>query len=99
MENFVPGFRGGDGFFSVFGVFFPAATGIMAGANISGDLAKPEEAIPKGTLLAIFLTTIVYLSAVWMTGSTCLRDAPLECVFNGTTDCQFGLMNDAQVRT
>ncbi|KAL8197232.1 UNVERIFIED_CONTAM: hypothetical protein K2H54_017288 [Gekko kuhli] len=37
-ENFGPDFRGGEGFFSVFAIFFPAATGILAGANISGDL-------------------------------------------------------------
>jgi len=51
-ENFVPDYRYQNGeqhnFFSVFAIFFPAATGILAGANISGDLRvsiKPVETV------------------------------------------------------
>ncbi|KAA0703594.1 Solute carrier family 12 member 2 [Triplophysa tibetana] len=59
-ENFGPDFRG-QTFFSVFSIFFPAATGILAGANISGDLADPQMAIPRGTMLAILITGLVYV--------------------------------------
>ncbi|XP_010115776.1 PREDICTED: solute carrier family 12 member 3-like, partial [Chlamydotis macqueenii] len=61
-QNFVPSWRGPEGsFFGLFSIFFPSATGILAGANISGDLKDPAVAIPKGTLMAIFWTTMSYL--------------------------------------
>ncbi|XP_048706380.1 solute carrier family 12 member 2 isoform X2 [Caretta caretta] len=74
-ENFGPDFRDGETFFSVFAIFFPAATGILAGANISGDLADPQSAIPKGTLLAIVITTLVYIGMAISVGSCVVRDA------------------------
>uniref|UniRef100_A0A8D2MM45 Solute carrier family 12 member 2 n=1 Tax=Zonotrichia albicollis TaxID=44394 RepID=A0A8D2MM45_ZONAL len=75
MENFGPDFRQEETFFSVFAIFFPAATGILAGANISGDLADPQSAIPKGTLLAILITTLVYAGIAVSVGSCVVRDA------------------------
>ena len=49
MENFRPNFSGAESFFSVFAIFFPAATGILAGANISGDLKVTVEIDPKNS--------------------------------------------------
>ncbi|KAM6430475.1 solute carrier family 12 member 3 isoform 3-T3 [Liasis olivaceus] len=75
-QNFVPDWRGPDGsFFSLFSIFFPSATGILAGANISGDLKDPAVAIPKGTLMAIFWTTVSYLVLSATIGSCVIRDA------------------------
>ncbi|KAG8010996.1 Solute carrier family 12 member 2 [Nibea albiflora] len=85
-ENMGPDFRE-ETFFSVFAIFFPAATGILAGANISGDLADPQLAIPRGTLLAILITGIVYLGVAVSTGSCIVRDASGN--LNDTVSSQF----------
>ncbi len=58
------------GFWIVFAVFFPAATGIMAGANMSGELENPRVNIPVGTISAIVLSMVVYMVlAVWVAGA------------------------------
>ncbi|XP_074768995.1 solute carrier family 12 member 3 isoform X1 [Athene noctua] len=75
-QNFVPSWRGPEGsFFGLFSIFFPSATGILAGANISGDLKDPAVAIPKGTLMAIFWTTVSYLVLSATIGACVVRDA------------------------
>ena len=66
-------------FLTVFGVFFPAVTGIMAGANISGDLSNASTAIPKGTLSAIASTTFIYIGLLWFLGLTCVRCVGEAC--------------------
>ncbi len=53
-------------FWKVFAVFFPAVTGIMAGANMSGDLKDPRRAIPLGTIGSIILTLFIYIGLAYM---------------------------------
>lgn len=54
------------GFWQVFAIYFPAVTGIMAGANLSGDLKDPRRAIPLGTLSAIGVTLIIYIGLAYV---------------------------------
>jgi len=63
------GFEGTD-FWGVFAVFFPATTGILAGANMSGDLKDPRRAIPVGTLTAIALSTVIYFLVAFLAART-----------------------------
>ncbi|XP_076465820.1 solute carrier family 12 member 1-like isoform X2 [Babylonia areolata] len=88
QTNAFSDYRGDVNFAAVFSVFFPAATGILAGANISGDLKDPAKAIPKGTLIAILISTAVYIMVAILLGGSVLRVAngyePLSEVLHTT---------------
>ena len=71
------GFKG-IGFWGVFAVFFPAATGIMAGANMSGELKNPRKSIPLGTLSAIVLSLVIYLLLAYWLASSATTDQLLN---------------------
>ncbi|NXW83264.1 S12A8 protein, partial [Alopecoenas beccarii] len=75
FNNTLPDYSQGESFFTVFGVFFPAATGVMAGFNMSGDLQKPATNIPLGSLAAIATSWFLYMVFVFLLGAICTRQS------------------------
>ncbi|KAM4056386.1 amino acid permease [Hirsutella rhossiliensis] len=57
-------YRGLTTFRQLFGILFPATSGIFAGASMSGKLKDPSKAIPIATLWAMLTTFLIYLLVV-----------------------------------
>lgn len=66
-----------DRFRELFGILFPATSGIFAGASMSGDLVNPSKAIPKGTLWSMFSTLILYLLVIISMAASITRESLL----------------------
>jgi amino acid transporter len=79
--NVSPSYSSGESFVTMFALFFPAATGIMAGANMSGDLKDPGKSLPVGTFAAIAVTAIVYLGLMVMLGGSVERAQLVDDAF------------------
>ncbi|KFY22955.1 hypothetical protein V493_06204 [Pseudogymnoascus sp. VKM F-4281 (FW-2241)] len=65
--------KGRESFQGLFGILFPATSGIFAGASMSGDLKNPSKAIPKGTLWALALTFVSYTLVILSLACTVTR--------------------------
>ncbi|XP_029071007.1 solute carrier family 12 member 8 isoform X1 [Monodon monoceros] len=75
QNNTLPDYSPGESFFTVFAVFFPAATGVMAGFNMGGDLREPAASIPLGSLAAVGISWFLYIVFVLVLGAICTRGA------------------------
>ncbi|EDO46430.1 predicted protein, partial [Nematostella vectensis] len=78
-KNAAPQFGAKQNFFTVFGVFFPSATGVLSGINMSGDLKDPSSNIPAGTLAALGFRWVglLYILFAVLLGAVCTREALL----------------------
>ncbi|XP_014489552.1 PREDICTED: solute carrier family 12 member 8 [Dinoponera quadriceps] len=76
-NNTFTDYQDGYSWFTVFGVFFPTVTGVLAGINMSGDLKHPSSDIPNGTLAALGTGTFLYLCFSLTLAATCVRSALL----------------------
>lgn len=68
QQNMSSNYALGRNRWSMFAIYFPAVTGIMAGVNMSGDLKEPARSIPRGILAAIALSFVVYGVQAVLTG-------------------------------
>ncbi|HCD32814.1 MAG TPA: amino acid permease [Phycisphaerales bacterium] len=74
QTNMTSSYETGQGWITMFALFFPAVTGVMAGANMSGDLKDPAKSIPSGTLLAVGFTALIYLTLPIVLGAVASRE-------------------------
>lgn len=78
LPNFTEGAAGSqtngvETFSDLFGIFFPATAGILAGASMSGDLKNPSKSIPKGTLNGLLITFVSYFIVIISMGCSIPR--------------------------
>ena len=79
-------------FFTMFALFFPAVTGIMAGVNMSGDLKNPTRSLPTGTLWAIGFTTVIYIAMAFFLASSPSREVLLGDTFVISDLAKWGIL-------
>ena len=79
--NLNPHYSSGESIWTMFAIYFPAVTGIMAGVNMSGDLKNPKKSIPKGTLYAVIVGALVYGLQIVLCGGMASSDELKEKPF------------------
>jgi amino acid transporter len=62
IDNYVPPVTSPLNFWVIFAIFFPAITGIESSVSLSGDLKNPSKSLPLGTISALIVAYIIYVT-------------------------------------
>lgn len=81
-SNKMPQYDSVYSFWTLFAIYFPAATGLLAGVNMSGDLKNPGRSIPIGTMCAIAVAAIVYLAQLVLCAGAIQREDLIETPYH-----------------
>jgi amino acid transporter len=57
-------------FWTLFAIYFPGLTGVLAGMGLSGDLQNPGRNLSRGTFAAILLCGVIYLAQILLCGGS-----------------------------
>ncbi|CAF4421600.1 unnamed protein product [Rotaria socialis] len=57
-------------FATVFGILFSSITGLLAGANMSGELKQPSRSIPSGSISAIVFVFFIFTTETFLIAGT-----------------------------
>lgn len=72
--NWNPGYPPGKSFSTAVSLFFPCFTGILSGADRATNLRRPEKSIPQGTLGAVVISFVMYMSYMGLWAAVAQRD-------------------------
>ncbi|KAL2631043.1 hypothetical protein R1flu_015729 [Riccia fluitans] len=82
--NWNSDYQAGVSFSVVLSIFFPCFTGILSGADRAKALAHPEKSIPTGTVGAVCISLVMYLSYMGLWAAVGTREYLLGELPNGS---------------
>ena len=73
-NNFDPDYDDNITFHGLISIFYPAVIGFFSGTSKSQELKHPSRNVPYGTLMSLLISSIIYLSIIFMIAGSCTRD-------------------------
>ena len=66
VNNWYPGFRNNNDYFSIFAIYFPSIIGTLAGINRSTNLKNPSISVPLGSFFSIIINSMICMNSFYI---------------------------------